>query len=88
MKLQLHPPSDYYVHRSDVRRDYNQATREELIRDVNTCHDFTRKLVHDKDVLAHHLRNARWYIRGLAAVVTAEFAVIGLLAKLVFSHWH
>jgi hypothetical protein len=76
---------EYYVEREDVRYDYRHRTHEQLVHDVNVAHDFTRKLVREKDLLSDHLRLARIEIKVLTAVATIETAAIGILIKVVLA---
>jgi hypothetical protein len=81
----------YYVTRHGVRSDYSKRTPEQLVRDVNVLHDFTRKLVREKDSISKQLRRAQrrldvagWKLWALGIVVTGEGAVIGWLVKAFF----
>jgi len=77
----------YYTARHGLRFDsYSKPrTQQQLQSDVNKAHDNLRKLIREKDTLQHRLRNANLKIWILVGAVTGEFAILGMLAKLLFS---
>jgi len=77
----------YYVQRDDVHNDYDQRSVDELRRDVNVAHDFTRKLVREKDRIEQRLETQtqlqRLVIKALTCVCSVEFVVIGWLVHIL-----
>jgi hypothetical protein len=81
-------PSDfqYYVARHGVSSNYHERTHEQLIGDVNVLHDFTRKLVKEKNQMQQALSKAErkvdmanlkiWI---LCIFLAAEGSIIGWL---------
>ena len=78
----------YYQARPGVQSDYSRRTPDQLIRDVNVLHDFTRNLVREKDQLKSDLGKAerkldfaKFQIWILGFFVLAEGAMLGWLVN-------
>ena len=78
----------YYQSRPGVMTDYSTRSPDELIRDVNVLHDFTRNLVREKTEMEikleqtrNRLKFANLKIWILTFVVGAEGAILGCLFK-------
>jgi hypothetical protein len=76
----------YYVTRHGVSSNYGQRTHEQLIGDVNVLHDFTRKLVKEKNQMQHALTKAETQVRwanfriwALTLALATEGSIIGWL---------
>lgn len=80
----------YYQARSGVQSDYSRRTPDQLIRDVNVLHDFTRNLVREKDQTKAELAEAKTNLKFaklqiwiLILVVSAEGGMLGWLVQFV-----
>jgi hypothetical protein len=90
-EVQTPPEFQYYVERHGIRYDYSKPrTQMQLQQDVNVLHDFTKKLLTEKDRMKRvaeltqiTVRNQRIWTRVLTAAVVAQFAVLIELLKIV-----
>ena|ERR1700733_11724767 len=85
----------YYVSRYGMVSNYGQRTQEELTRDVNVLHDFTRKLVQEKNLMQRSLTKAEEKVKWagykiwlLTIALSSEGAVIAWLAHEFFARFH
>jgi chromosome segregation ATPase len=53
------PEFEYYVTQHGKRSDYSDRTPEQLSKDVNVLHQFTRQLVQEKNEIQDRLRTLR-----------------------------
>jgi hypothetical protein len=81
----------YYVNRHGMRSDYRKRTHDELIGDVNVLHDFTRRLVKEKNQMQRAVSKAEQQVQwanykiwALTIFLAGEGAVIGWLVNEFF----
>ena len=85
--------SDYYKIVPGVLTDYSKRTHEQLVNDVNVLHDFTKRLVHEKDELWQTLRNVRAELqrernwrRGLTTALGFTLVTVGGVLKFLIPY--
>jgi len=76
----------YYQPRPGVKTDYSKRTPDDLVRDVNVLHDFTKNLVREKNSMQVELTETKTSLKFanlkiwiLVGVVSAEGLVLGWL---------